>query len=144
MQTADTPETTHDNEPRPRTNRSNRDGVRKNSDQGLQGQRNCLQQAQGSGGCEVPRASAAAGAFLGELARLLSAEIGSSLADQLAELASVSRSPKLLDRRGLATALDVSLPTVDRLTRDGIPHLRIGDSPRYELDRVLSHLRGDQ
>jgi hypothetical protein len=49
--------------------------------------------------------------------------------------------PALLDRRGLAGRLDVSLPTLDRLRAEGMPELRLGDSPRFELDACLRWLR---
>lgn len=48
----------------------------------------------------------------------------------------------LLDRKALATALDVSPAAVDRLRNEpNFPELRIGDAPRFELDRVLEWLR---
>jgi hypothetical protein len=48
----------------------------------------------------------------------------------------------LLDRRGLAQALDVGVDTVDRMRGEGMPELRVGDAPRFELERVLEWLRG--
>lgn len=53
--------------------------------------------------------------------------------------------PKLLDRARLALALGVSLPTLDALRREpSFPELRVGDAPRFELDRVLTWLRARQ
>jgi len=46
-----------------------------------------------------------------------------------------------LDRRGLAEELGCGVDTVDRLRREGIPELLVGDAPRFELDRVIEHLR---
>lgn len=50
--------------------------------------------------------------------------------------------PALLDRRGLAAALGVSLSSVARLLREGLPRIMVGDSPRFELGAVLDWLRG--
>jgi hypothetical protein len=47
----------------------------------------------------------------------------------------------LLDRTGLAKALQCSLPSIDRLRREGLPQLTIGDAPRFEIDAVLAWLR---
>jgi len=47
----------------------------------------------------------------------------------------------LLDRQRMARALDVSLPTLDRLRREGLPAVFIGDSPRFEIEAALAWLR---
>lgn len=53
-----------------------------------------------------------------------------------------SSTPALLDRAELAKALKVSPATLDRLRGEAsFPELTIGDSPRFELERVLSWLR---
>lgn len=44
--------------------------------------------------------------------------------------------PQLLDRGGLAQALGVSLPIVDRLRREGCPRLRLGDVDRFDFSDV--------
>jgi hypothetical protein len=49
--------------------------------------------------------------------------------------------PVLLDREAIALALDCSGSTIDKLRRGGMPHIRLGDSPRFELDRCLEWLR---
>jgi len=51
------------------------------------------------------------------------------------------RPPALLDRAGLARELNVSLSKVDRLRREGMPELMLGDSPRFEPEAVISWLR---
>jgi hypothetical protein len=51
--------------------------------------------------------------------------------------------PPLLDREALALSLGCSSSLVDKLRRQGMPHLRLGDSPRFELDRCLEWLRKD-
>jgi len=48
--------------------------------------------------------------------------------------------PALLDRERLARALSVSLPTVDRLRRLGLPTLMIVQAPRFELAAVIEWL----
>lgn len=48
--------------------------------------------------------------------------------------------PSLLDRQQLAQALGVSVPTVDRLRRKGLPTVWVVDAPRFELRGVLDWL----
>lgn len=70
-------------------------------------------------------------------------QVADELADRIADRwkpGGDSR-PPLLNRSELAHHLDVSVDTVDRLRREGCPELMVGDSPRYELDRVLEWLR---
>jgi hypothetical protein len=52
----------------------------------------------------------------------------------------------LLDRRELGRTLAVSTATVTRLTSEGMPHVFVGDSPRYSIDEVRAWLeaRGRQ
>ena len=52
-----------------------------------------------------------------------------------------ARPPALLDRVGLARAIDKSPASVDRLCREGMPYLRVGDVKRFELENVLVWLR---
>lgn len=49
--------------------------------------------------------------------------------------------PALLDRVGLARALQCSPSHVDALRRRGMPTVRLGDAPRFELAQCLSWLR---
>jgi hypothetical protein len=123
------------------TDRGSNRGKPAHSTSRVPGRRERLLAPPGGGGSSSAGSAGAAGAFLAELARVLAAEVRSGVAQDLAELIAAQRRSALLDRRGLAEALDVSLPTVDRLTRDGAPHLRIGDSPRYEIERVVAWLR---
>ena len=51
--------------------------------------------------------------------------------------------PALLDREGLAAVLGVSSGMVDKLRRRGLPHYRIGDSPRFDLDACLEWIWRD-
>lgn len=48
--------------------------------------------------------------------------------------------PALLDRKQLAQALGVSMPTLDRLRRKGLPTVWLVDAPRFELRAVLDWL----
>lgn len=48
---------------------------------------------------------------------------------------------KMLKAKQLAEALNVNVETVRRWTRDGvIPHIKLGASKRYSLERVKSSL----
>lgn len=51
---------------------------------------------------------------------------------------------KLLSRVELARALSCSPTQVDKQRRAGLPHLRVGDSPRYDLDECIEWLRNVQ
>jgi excisionase family DNA binding protein len=49
--------------------------------------------------------------------------------------------PVLLTRQQTAQALGCSLATLQKLVADGCPFVRLGESPRFELARVLEWLR---
>lgn len=49
--------------------------------------------------------------------------------------------PVLLAREQLASALQISLGTLAKLRREGLPVLQVGDSPRFDLQEVLAWLR---
>lgn len=49
--------------------------------------------------------------------------------------------PRLLDREKLAERLCCSVATVDMLRREkGMPHLRVGESPRFVYEDVIAWL----
>lgn len=70
-----------------------------------------------------------------QLAELIRAAVEEALAEQRQDLA-----PALLDRAGIARALGISPSTVDRLRRDGLPCVLIGDSPRFLAAECVSWL----
>ena len=70
------------------------------------------------------------------LARLVEAAVAKVLAQRTEDPA-----PALLDRSGIARALGVGTSTVDRLRREGMPAIQIGDSPRFEVRACLAWLR---
>jgi hypothetical protein len=51
------------------------------------------------------------------------------------------RGPALVDRNGLAQALNVSVSTVDRLRAEGAPTVWVADAPRFEPGAVIAWLR---
>jgi hypothetical protein len=57
--------------------------------------------------------------------------------------AAAAPAPALLDREGLAFELGCSSALVDKFRRRGMPCLRLGDSPRFELAECLAWLRKD-
>lgn len=61
--------------------------------------------------------------------------------DRVVRTIESTRQPTLLDRVAIAEQLDISLPTLDRLRKEGCPFVMIGDAPRFEVDRVLEWLR---
>lgn len=71
----------------------------------------------------------------GELGALVRGEVATALA------AGSAPPPSLLDREALSQALACSGSMVDKLRRGGMPHLHVGDSPRFELERCLEWLR---
>ncbi|MBI5535599.1 MAG: helix-turn-helix domain-containing protein [Deltaproteobacteria bacterium] len=48
---------------------------------------------------------------------------------------------RLLSVSALAEILDCGHSTVRRMMGLGLPHVRLGESPRFELDQVLAWLR---
>lgn len=74
----------------------------------------------------------------GELASMVGQAVREAVREALGQDA-----PALLDREALALALGCSAGFVDKLRRQGMPHLRLGDSPRFELARCLAWLRKD-
>lgn len=50
-------------------------------------------------------------------------------------------SPTLLDRSAIARQLGVGTSTLDRLRREGLPCILIGDSPRFEVASCIEWLR---
>jgi hypothetical protein len=60
----------------------------------------------------------------------------------MADLALPASKPALLTTKALAVELDVCGKTVDRLRREGLPHVLLGDNcPRYVLSDVLAWLK---
>jgi hypothetical protein len=70
-----------------------------------------------------------------QLAELVRDAVQSALAEQ-----SQDSGPILLERAGLARALGVGLSSVDRLRREGMPCVFIGDSPRFLASECLTWL----
>ena len=48
---------------------------------------------------------------------------------------------KVLTTQELAEHLKCSTKTIERLRAQGLPHFKVGDSPRFELDAVLAWLK---
>ncbi len=74
----------------------------------------------------------------GELGGLVRQAVEAAL-----EAERATRLPLLLDREGLASALGCSSSLVDKLRRRGMPSVRLGDSPRFELEACLGWIRKD-
>jgi excisionase family DNA binding protein len=51
---------------------------------------------------------------------------------------------KMLTKQELCEWLQVSLPTVDRLMKQGMPHLKIGKAVRFEQEDVKKWLEEQQ
>lgn len=49
--------------------------------------------------------------------------------------------PRVLDRKGLASALGCCVDVIDKLRREGMPMIYVAESPRFELAAVLDWLR---
>lgn len=47
----------------------------------------------------------------------------------------------MLTKKELAEKLNVSVPTVDRLLRDGVPRIYIRGSVRFEYEEVVKWLK---
>jgi hypothetical protein len=72
----------------------------------------------------------------GELGALITLAVAAALEARSGEGAAV-----LLDREKLAERLGCSSSLVDKLRRQGMPCVRLGDSPRFELERCLGWIR---
>lgn len=68
-------------------------------------------------------------------------ELDRAVAELVAELRA-DGTPRLLDRDGAARLLNVSTKTLDRLVKQGAPHLLVGDSKRFEPAVLVAWLRG--
>ena len=71
-----------------------------------------------------------------ELAVLVREAVAEAIAEHQPAAAST-----LLDRDGCARLLGISMGTVDRLRREGMPRVRVGDVDRFEAAEVLAWLR---
>jgi hypothetical protein len=69
------------------------------------------------------------------------AELIRNAVSEAQENAPAQAAPRLLDRVELARALACSPSQVDKLRRRGMPHIRVGESPRFEVDACLAWLR---
>ena len=62
--------------------------------------------------------------------------------EQMAEFLEDARAPiRLLDTNGCAQWLGVTPRTLSKLRTMGMPHLFVGDSPRFEAAAVLEWLK---
>jgi hypothetical protein len=86
----------------------------------------------------VPRLSQAS---LDALVAGLAEHVAAAVIERLVPLLERPQAPALLDRRGIAMALNCGLDTIDKLRAEGMPSLRVGDAPRFELEAVLRWLR---
>lgn len=71
-----------------------------------------------------------------ELEQFITAAVEKALAEQREDVTAA-----LLDRASIARRLGVGTSTVDRLRREGMPVIWIGDSPRFEADACVAWLR---
>ena len=61
--------------------------------------------------------------------------IAKSVADRL------NQQPRLLSREELARTMSVSIPTIDRMRREGqLPYIKIRGAIRYDPVAVIEHL----
>jgi hypothetical protein len=77
------------------------------------------------------------------IVQLTEAELDKKLEMIVAELLALrsAPAPALLDRQALARMLGCSSKHVDRLRREGMPEVPLGDVPRFELAEVLRWCR---
>jgi hypothetical protein len=70
------------------------------------------------------------------LMSMVKTAVSEALAEKSQEVA-----PELLDRISAARALRVGTSTLDRLRREGLPCIMIGESPRFERAACIAWLR---
>lgn len=73
----------------------------------------------------------------------LGALVGAAAREAVREALEATTAPALLDREGLAARLGCSSSLIDKLRRRGMPTVRLGDSPRFELEACLGWIRKD-
>lgn len=65
-------------------------------------------------------------------------ELLEAIRDAVTEAQGGAKSPRLLDKQCLAERLGVSISTVDKMRRAGLPCLYAGDSPRFVFEDVVA------
>ena len=65
-------------------------------------------------------------------------ELLEAIRDAVTEAQGGTKSPRLLDKSGLAERLGCSVSTVDKMRRAGLPCLYAGESPRFLFDSVIA------
>ena len=49
----------------------------------------------------------------------------------------------MLKKKDLAEKLNISVPMVDKLMREGMPKIKIGKSVRFDYDEVLKWIKNE-
>jgi hypothetical protein len=60
--------------------------------------------------------------------------------ESLLEVVASKPQKRLVDAGELAVALDLSVPSISKLVRDGLPHVMAGACRRFDVDVVMSWL----
>lgn len=139
-------ESPHDHQqPRPRQDRSDGHRSPTNRREGLRRTGDGLLAATRGGGCGSVGSATPAGSALDlladELVRRVHASLESVVTTALERVLEQRQAPALHDRQSLARELRCGVDTIDKLRREGMPELRVGDAPRFELGAVLAYLR---
>jgi len=71
-----------------------------------------------------------------QLSELIKRAVQDALAEHQPEVV-----PALFDLTGIAQRLGIGITTVNRLRREGMPCVFIGDSPRFDLAECLRWIR---
>lgn len=142
-----TPESPNEHQrARPRQDRSSGHRSPQDRRQSLRRTGDGLLPAASDGSSGTPGVTSAPGDVLGivatELVRRVHASLESVVTTALESVLEQQSAPALHDRQSLARELRCGVDTIDKLRREGMPELRVGDAPRFELTRVLEWLRG--
>lgn len=71
----------------------------------------------------------------------LQAMIRQAVDAALAEHSEAAQAPLLVSRQEMARALGVGVDTLDKLRREGMPEILVGDMPRFHSATVLAWLQ---
>lgn len=74
------------------------------------------------------------------IADAIASRVATRLATLAAEAPSQADRGDLLTRDQLCTKLHISKPTLTRRMREGLPYVSIGESPRFDLPKVMEWL----
>jgi excisionase family DNA binding protein len=82
--------------------------------------------------------------FDAAVSALIDQKVDAAVAAAIANLPPKREPPALVDWQDLSAQLACSKSTITRLRQAGMPHVMVGDSPRFNVAAVLKWLESNQ